>query len=176
MAGFKRLLFKRRKTQPTTETTTATAPITPSPAAPPPTHAPPPEDTADRQPPPYSPSSASQPEPNVRVSGLLDPNLNFTAAQMQQQWRAKDKRFASAVVQFVAERFDGKLKGWAGYKYTYICEVSTYLNSSDMRTRIPQGRKVHGTIVSGLMHGDIADGINLSVRLRNEISNDEGLR
>ena len=55
--------------------------------------------------------------------GLLDPNLNFTAAQMEQQWKRKDVVFARAVVQFIAERFDGNLKGWAGYKYTYICEV-----------------------------------------------------
>jgi len=57
------------------------------------------------------------------TQGLLDPNLNFTAAQMEQQWKQKDIIFARAVVQFIAERFDGNLKGWAGYKYTYICEV-----------------------------------------------------
>jgi len=56
--------------------------------------------------------------------GLLDPHLNFTAAQMEQQWKQKDIIFARAVVQFIAERFDGNLKGWAGYKYTYICEVT----------------------------------------------------
>jgi len=53
---------------------------------------------------------------------LLDPSLNFTAAQMEQQWRAKDRMFARAVVQFIAERFDGNLKSWAGHKYTYINE------------------------------------------------------
>lgn len=57
------------------------------------------------------------------TQGLLDPNLNFTAAQMEHQWKQKDIIFARAVVQFIAERFDGNLKGWAGYKYTYICEV-----------------------------------------------------
>jgi hypothetical protein len=109
-------ILRRRKKKPATPT--------PTPAPPSATHAPPPEDTADRtQPPPYSASSASHPEPTVRTQSLLDPTLNFTAAQMEQQWRAKDKRFASAVVQFVAERTDGKLKGWAGYKYTHICEV-----------------------------------------------------
>jgi hypothetical protein len=58
------------------------------------------------------------------TQGLLDPNLNFTAAQMEHQWKQKDIIFARAVVQFIAERFDGNLKGWAGYKYTYICEVT----------------------------------------------------
>jgi hypothetical protein len=115
----------RKKKGPTIPAPSPLTTITPvaTPATAPATQAPPHEESAERQPPPYSPSSASQPEANVRVSGLLDPTLNFTAAQMEQQWRAKDRRFASAVVQFVAERCNGKLRGWAGYKYTYICEV-----------------------------------------------------
>jgi hypothetical protein len=104
------------------------------------TQAPAPEENTQLDPPPYSASSTNQPDQNgtpqaatpqeIAVSqSLLDPALNFTAAQMEQQWRAKDKIFARAVVQFVAERFDGNLRGWAGYKYTYICEVSIPLYS-----------------------------------------------
>jgi hypothetical protein len=116
--GFKRLF--RRNTQPTNSTSTATPPTAPTP-----------EDDAQVDPPPYS---APQPDrneplqgtiPQEHVSqGFLDPNLNFTATQMEQQWRAKDKIFARAMVQFIAERFDGNLRGWGGYRYTYICEVS----------------------------------------------------
>lgn len=125
-------LLRRRKTLPQTpersvesETSTPTT-----------QQAPIPEDTAEHDPPPYSASSNARGEQgapsqdasqeSVSISPtveLLDPNLNFTAALMDQQWREKDRLFARAVVQFIAERFDGNLKGWAGYKYTYICEV-----------------------------------------------------
>jgi hypothetical protein len=44
---------------------------------------------------------------------------------MEEQWLIKDRAFARAIVQFIAERFDGREKGWGGYKYTYICDVSS---------------------------------------------------
>ena len=127
MIGIKRLLA-RRKNQTDVPTPTATSSST--------TQAPIPDENANLDPPPYS--SATQPDQNVAPhamiyqeptlpQGLLDPNLNFTAAQMEQQWRAKDRIFARAIVHFIAERFDGNLKGWAGYKYTYICEVSSQI-------------------------------------------------
>src|SRR5204863_8610692 len=92
-----------------------------------PTQAPLPEDDIQLDPPPYSGSSTTQADQNVAArtaattqetspQGLLDPSLNFTAAQMEQQWQVKDIIFARAVVQFIAERFDGNLRSWAGYK------------------------------------------------------------
>lgn len=122
MTGLKHLFRKKRRSHlPTRSTSTCST-----------THAPSPEDQA-YDPPPYyatNPQPAengdARPLPRETLSqGLLDPNLNFTAAHMEAQWRAKDKIFAKAVVQFIAERFDGNLKGWAGYKYTYINEVIT---------------------------------------------------
>lgn len=99
------------------------------------TQAPVPEDDSQHEPPPYSASSTTQPDQNTApqatttqeqpLVGLLDPSLNFTAAQMEQQWRVKDKIFARAIVHFIAERFDGNLRSWAGYKYTYINNVSS---------------------------------------------------
>ncbi len=103
------------------------------------TQAPSPEEDSQHDPPPYSASSATQTDHNgggapqaivstpqeSAMAGLLDPNLNFTATQMEQQWQVKDKVFARSIVQFVAERFDGNLRGWAGYKYTYINDVLT---------------------------------------------------
>lgn len=121
MTSFKRL-FRSRKNV-----------ASPTPSASSSVQAPAPEDDAQHDPPPYTASSTTQPDGNIPLEvalsqdtqpqGLLDPNLNFTAAQMEQQWRAKDKLFARAIVQFVAERFDGNLKGWAGYRYTYVNEV-----------------------------------------------------
>ena len=101
-----------------------------------PTQAPLPEDDSQLDPPPYSGSSTTQGDQNVAPQatattqetspqGLLDPTLNFTAAQMEQQWQVKDIIFARAVVQFIAERFDGNLRSWAGYKYTYINDVQS---------------------------------------------------
>src|SRR5271170_5955379 len=120
MLDIKRLL--RRKT-----TTSSTSTPTPTPA---PTSTasdpsvPPTEDNQQRDPPPYSPSSGSQPQNGIPQQELLDPTLNFTAAHMEEQWAIKDRAFARAVVQFIAERFDGREKGWGGYKYTYICDVN----------------------------------------------------
>jgi hypothetical protein len=124
MMRLKRLL--RRKLEPNAPAQTSTTNQPPAQ-----------EDDSQHDPPPYSASSATQTDPNgggapqaivatpqeTAMAGLLDPNLNFTAAQMEQQWRARDKVFARAIVQFVAERFDGNLRGWAGYRYTYINDV-----------------------------------------------------
>jgi hypothetical protein len=137
---------RRRTTSPqTTSTTPSITNTTPTRSNEPSTPTQPvAEELTQHEPPPYYSSSSSTPptttqpdtspesnaQQNGRVvvsyditQGLLDPNLNFTAAQMEQQWKRKDVIFARAVVQFIAERFDGNLKGWAGYKYTYICEV-----------------------------------------------------
>ena len=103
------------------------------------------DENAHLDPPPYSASANNQPDENgapqmvvpqdTGSRELLDPNLNFSATQMEQQWRAKDKIFARAIVQFIAERFDGNLKSWAGYKYTYIREVrQVCVFLSSMRT------------------------------------------
>src|SRR2546423_10276612 len=129
-------------TSTSTSTSTLPVPVSPTPTQPlaeePTQHSPPPysASTSDR-PTTDTPSAGSTQEngpsesvpPRTVVTydithGLLDPHLNFTAAQMEQQWKQKDIIFARAVVQFIAERFDGNLKGWAGYKYTYICEVT----------------------------------------------------
>ena len=124
MMRLKRLF--RRKLEPNVPAQTSTANQPPAQ-----------EDDSQHDPPPYSASSATQTDPNggaapqaivstpqeTAMAGFLDPNLNFTAAQMEQQWRARDKVFARAIVQFVAERFDGNLRGWAGYRYTYINDV-----------------------------------------------------
>jgi hypothetical protein len=136
-------LLRRRKTVTTVSTQSAeTSPSTQAPEA---------DANAEHDPPPYySASSASQPDQSVTPDTstqvvvpvavpqeivqpvqqtLLDPTLNFTAAHMEQQWRAKDKAFARAVVQFIAERFDGNLKSWAGHRYTYINEVQSSIAS-----------------------------------------------
>lgn len=132
MMRFKRLLRRKSK-----QNVPAQTPATNQPPAQ--------EDDSQLDPPPYSASSASQTDHNgggapqaivstpqeTAAAGLLDPNLNFTAAQMEQQWRAKDKAFARAVVQFVAERFDGNLRGWAGYKYTYINDVLSQISEQN---------------------------------------------
>src|SRR5271169_3528989 len=78
-----------------------------------------PDDESQLDPPPYSGSSTAQADQNMTPQasstaqetpqGLLDPTLNFTATQMEQQWRVKDIIFARAVVHFIAERFDGNL-------------------------------------------------------------------
>jgi hypothetical protein len=121
MNGLKWLFRSRKNVASPTPTTSSTV------------QAPVPEDDSQHDPPPYTASSPTQPDQNSPIDtvlprdnlpqGLLDPNLNFTAAQMEQQWRAKDKIFARVIIQFVAERFDGNLKGWAGYRYNYINEV-----------------------------------------------------
>jgi hypothetical protein len=137
------------------------------------------EDESHHDPPPYSASSATQTDQNgggapqaiastpqeTAMSGLLDPNLNFTAAQMEQQWRAKDKAFARAVVQFVAERFDGNLRGWAGFKYTYINDVLSRIaiilkSILICSKRIRLERNVRGTIFLGTTPGVIVQDSN----------------
>jgi hypothetical protein len=135
-----------------------------------------PEDTTERDhPPPYSApprTDSNPPGPDEQYvlpgtgASYLDPTLNFTAAQMERHWIEKDVIFARAVVQFIAERFDGSLKSWAGYKYTYICEVP--LGEGVMlsgRRRTPRGRRVTGMIWWGTMHGAIAVDFDKSVRL-----------
>jgi hypothetical protein len=138
---------------------------------------------AEQVPPPYTSTSTPHGHSTVIAptitpretpsQDLLDPTLNFTAAQMEQQWRAKDKIFARAVVQFIAERFDGNLKGWGGYKYTYISEV--HLKSFSLgllmriRTKILRTRKVDGTIFWGIMLGHIVEDLDKSAHLQNEI-------
>lgn len=133
MAGLMRLL-RRRKTAPTVPTVPTQSTETPATTT---TQAPEEDDDAQHDPPPYTGPAPAQPDHSVTPETptqavvsqetapqmLLDPSLNFTAAQMEQQWRAKDRIFARAVVQFIAERFDGNLKSWAGHKYTYINEV-----------------------------------------------------
>jgi len=86
------------------------------------------EEGGQNDPPPYSPPPTSPTDDAIVPSqstqrGLLDPSLPLTAAEMEQRWLEKDRLFARAVVQFIAERFDGNLRGWAGYKYTYINTV-----------------------------------------------------
>jgi hypothetical protein len=113
--------------------------LTRNPTSPSTAQAPVPEEDSPHEPPPYSATSTTQTDQNIApqavqsqelpVAGLLDPTLNFTAAQMEQQWRIKDKIFARAIVHFIAERFDGNLRSWAGYKYTYINDVPIPLNS-----------------------------------------------
>src|ERR1700731_1419011 len=120
MLDIKRLL--RRKT--TTSSASTTAPTSTPPGTATDQTVPPPDDTQHHDPPPYSPSLSGRPQNGIPQQELLDPTLNFTAAQMEQQWLIKDKAFARAIVQFIAERFDGREKGWGGYKYTYICDVS----------------------------------------------------
>ena len=137
-------LFRRRRTkaeaqtQQTPQTTTETVEPATEPAA----QEPAPEESMESDPPPYSaPPSArhdhttSQDSSQESMGGaptttdlrLLDPNLQLSAALMEQQWLERDRIFARAVVQFIAERFDGNLKGWAGYKYTHISEVRCIL-------------------------------------------------
>src|SRR5271170_7202583 len=95
MLDLKRLL--RRKTRSSSESTTN---ATPAPASTAIIQAPPPDDTQQRDPPPYYASSSGQSQNGVAQPDLLDPTLNFTAAQMEQQWLMKDKIFARAIVQF----------------------------------------------------------------------------
>ena len=123
MLDIKRLL--RRKTTTSSASTTAPTPTPPGTSTD--QTVPPPDDNQHHDPPPYSPSSSGRPQNRIPQQELLDPTLNFTAAQMEQQWVIKDKAFARAIVQFIAERFDGREKGWGGYKYTYICDVSAPL-------------------------------------------------
>ena len=130
------LLFRRRKAQKICQTE-PTSPVveTPQHAA----QAPSPVDrTESNDPPPYYPApsppvrrgtSEEEPVATSPVFEYLDPTLNLTAVLMEQQWREKDHIFARAVVQFIADRFDGRLKGWAGYTYTYICEVLLFMLS-----------------------------------------------
>jgi hypothetical protein len=167
--------LRRRKTAPTVSTQSSETTVA--------TQAPEADANAELDPPPYSASSPSQPDQSVTPDTstqvavpvavpqetvqhaqptLLDPNLNFTAAHMEQQWRAKDKAFARAVVQFIAERFDGNLKSWAGHKYTYINEVQSFLASSSrtnctIRMRILLGKRVHGMISLDIMPGHIEE-------------------
>jgi len=154
MLDLKRLL--RRKTRLASESTRsppAIASVAQAPIA----------DETQRDPPPYYTASNGQAQNGVAPLELLDPTLNFTAAQMEQQWMMKDKIFARAIVQFIAERFDGRERGWGGYKYTYICDVDPRLMGAcelTCRARIRPGRRVHGTIFSGTMHGHIEDGLN----------------
>ena len=127
------------------------------------TQAPDAEESTDRDPPPYSASSglrngrsASQESGQETIlisptTEFLDPSLGFTASLMEQQWREKDRIFARAVVQFIAERFDGNLKGWAGYKYTHISEVKPcsatpmdLCSCGNGRMRILRGKRVLG--------------------------------
>lgn len=116
-----KVLFRRKRTKNTV--TPATRPP-PQPTAPTPPAV---EVQEQNDPPPYSapPSSSSDAivPPEMAHPGVLDPSLRFTAAHMEQLWLEKDRLFARIVVQFIAERFDGNLKGWAGYKYTYINPV-----------------------------------------------------
>jgi len=144
MASFLNRLRRRRTISAEQPPTAPTPTTTPTPSSEPSTPASQPavaiEEPSQNEPPPYTASTTAiqtttpatqQPDTDTArgvvsheiTQGLLDPNLNFTAAQMEYQWRQKDIIFARAVVQFIAERFDGNLKGWAGYKYTYICEV-----------------------------------------------------
>jgi hypothetical protein len=119
--GFK-VLFRRKRTKPT---------VTPATTRPPqPTDAPAPaaavddDEDAAHDPPPYSPPPTATTGPaEGGQSGVLDPSLRLTASQVEQRWQEKDRLFARVVVQFIAERFDGNLRGWAGYKYTYINAV-----------------------------------------------------
>src|SRR5271156_3095237 len=104
MLNIKRLLRRKTTTSSASSTTPTPAPAnTATDAA-----VPPPEDNQPRDPPPYSPSSGSQPQNGIPQQELLDPTLNFTAAQMEEQWSIKDRAFARVVVQFIAERFDGR--------------------------------------------------------------------
>jgi len=116
-----RVLFRRKKVK-----RTATPATRPSPQTTP--EAPSEEEGGQNDPPPYSPPPTSPTDdpivlPQSVQRGLLDPSLPLTAAQMEQRWLEKDRLFARVVVQFIAERFDGNLRGWAGYKYTYINTV-----------------------------------------------------
>jgi len=128
MLDIKRFLRRKPTSSSASTTTTSSSPAS-TPTIDPPL--PPPEDNQQRDPPPYSPSSSGRPQNGVAQQELLDPTLNFTAAQMEQQWLIKDRAFARAVVQFIAERFDGREKGWGGYKYTYICDVNATVNGAN---------------------------------------------
>jgi hypothetical protein len=82
------------------------------------------EEDVQNDPPPYSPPpTAPNSEGTGSPVGVLDPSLMLTASAMEQRWVERDRLFARVVVQFIAERFDGNLRGWAGYKYTYISNV-----------------------------------------------------
>jgi len=168
MTGLRRL-FHRKRTLSLHPRTTSTASANQAPS---------PEDQVQYDPPPYYASTGQGDQnpaaqtvvPQETISqGLLDPNLNFMAAQMEAQWRAKDKLFAKAIVQFIAERFDGNLKGWAGYKYTYICEVrfqnfllvKQWLTGA--RMKIPSGRSLSGMIYWGTTRTPIGVGSDRSV-------------
>ena len=120
MLDLKRLLRRKTRLPPESTTSPPNAPIAQAPTA----------DEPLRDPPPYSTSSNGQTRNGVAPLELLDPTLNFTAAQMEQQWMIKDKIFARAIVQFIAERFDGRERGWGGFKYTYICDVDPRLMSA----------------------------------------------
>ena len=124
MLDIKRLL--RRKTATSSASPTAPTPIPPGTSTD--QTVPPPDDNQQSDPPPYSPSSSGRRQNRIPQQELLDPTLNFTAAQMEEQWLIKDRAFARAIVQFIAERFDGREKGWGGYKYTYICDVSALVD------------------------------------------------
>ena len=120
MLDLKRLL-RRKKTLSSGANTTLTSTTPPATSI---SQAPSAEATYQRDPPPYSASGNAQGQNGSTEPQLLDPTLNFTAAQIEQQWRTKDIVFARAIVQFIAERFDGRERGWGGYKYTYICDVT----------------------------------------------------
>jgi hypothetical protein len=111
------MLFRRKRTK-----TAVTAESREQPAANP---APEVEEEVQNDPPPYSPPpTAPNSEGTGSPAGVLDPSLMLTASAMEQRWVERDRLFARVVVQFIAERFDGNLRGWAGYKYTYISNVS----------------------------------------------------
>jgi hypothetical protein len=116
MMGFRRMLFRRKRTK-----TAVTPAARESPATNP---APEVEEEVQNDPPPYSPPpTAPNSEATGGPAGVLDPSLTLTASAMEQRWVERDRLFARVVVQFIAERFDGNLRGWAGYKYTYISNV-----------------------------------------------------
>jgi hypothetical protein len=115
MMGFKAMLRRKRTKSPVTPVEASQPTANPAPAA---------EEEVQNDPPPYSPPpTATNSDGTGGPSGVLDPGLTLTASAMEQRWVEKDRLFARVVVQFIAERFDGNLRGWAGYKYTYISNV-----------------------------------------------------
>ena len=112
-----KVLFRRKRTKTAAAPTSREHPAAnPAPAAA--------EEEVQNDPPPYSPPpTAANSDAMGCPAGVLDPSLTLTASAMEQRWVEKDRLFARVVVQFIAERFDGNLRGWAGYKYTYINNV-----------------------------------------------------
>lgn len=158
--GFKKMFFRPKRTK------AAVTPASREPTAA--AAAPEVEEEVQNDPPPYSPPpTAPNGEATGSPVGVLDPSLMLTASAMEQRWVERDRLFARVVVQFIAERFDGNLRGWAGYKYTYISNVRPLAPYSLLpfcfplfflffllvvggllmgRKRIRRGRKVYGMI------------------------------